>query len=83
MSDEERKKDNARSQAATAVKRGKLLKQPCERCGLANAQMHHEAYEKPLAVTWLCTHCHRRRHLLQEIAKSLEKRIKKVSRGTF
>jgi len=45
-----------------AQKRGQLLKQPCEKCGEADSQKHHEDYSKPLEVRWLCARCHRVEH---------------------
>ena len=38
------------------VKRGG--RKPCERCGAENGQMHHDDYDRPLAVRWLCAACH-------------------------
>ena len=37
-------------------------KQPCERCGSTNAQLHHDDYERPLDVRWLCPACHGLEH---------------------
>lgn len=46
-----------------AIKAGKLMPQPCERCcNTHDIHAHHEDYSKPLAVTWLCTKCHGERH---------------------
>lgn len=46
-----------------AIKRGRLVKQPCERCGtIKNVQAHHEDYTKPLDVMWLCAKHHKERH---------------------
>jgi len=41
-----------------AIQTGKLLKQPCEVCGKQNAFAHHDDYEKPLQVKWLCNYHH-------------------------
>lgn len=49
-----------------ALMRGDLVRQPCERCGGLPSQAHHEDYEKPLDVMWLCPPCHGQRH--REIA---------------
>ncbi len=53
----------AREIVRTAVKRGKIEKQPCEECGNPDSQAHHEDYSKPLDVTWLCPGCHSRKHV--------------------
>lgn len=34
----------------------------CESCGAENAQRHHDDYERPLDVRWLCSSCHGREH---------------------
>jgi hypothetical protein len=46
----------------TARKRGKIVPQPCERCGESNADGHHEDYTQPLVVIWLCRPCHVAEH---------------------
>lgn len=58
MTPEQRKKDNCRSYAGVYVRKGKLPRQPCEKCGNEKAEMHHEDYDKPLEVIWLCRTCH-------------------------
>lgn len=46
-----------------AIRKGSLLKQPCERCqSVKNIHAHHEDYSKPLVVVWLCQPCHGQRH---------------------
>ena len=62
LTDEQRKRANARSYPHVYIKRGKLKREPCKVCGAAKAQMHHEDYSKPLAVTWLCRSCHLELH---------------------
>jgi len=52
----------ARRAANHAVQRGHLQKTPCERCGGADVEAHHDDYAKPLAVRWLCARCHGRQH---------------------
>ena len=53
---------NARAYANVYLKRGKLKKKPCERCGTKNVQMHHDDYNQPLQVRWMCRQCHLRLH---------------------
>jgi hypothetical protein len=45
-----------------ALKSGELIKQPCEICGDSKSEGHHEDYDKPLDVTWLCDAHHKARH---------------------
>ena len=46
------------------VKKGLIVRQPCERCGATERiNGHHDDYSKPLAVRWLCTYCHRAHHM--------------------
>lgn len=52
----------ARQIAYDALRRGKLVRKPCEVCGDSDARMHHEDYCKPLEITWLCIKCHTHRH---------------------
>jgi ribosomal protein S27AE len=53
-----RQKVNARHAVRYAVRVGKLQRQPCERCGAARVQAHHDDYTKKLDVRWLCSRCH-------------------------
>jgi hypothetical protein len=61
LNPEQRKKDNARSYAGVYLRRGKIERKPCQKCG-EKAEMHHEDYSKPLEVTWLCRECHLNLH---------------------
>jgi hypothetical protein len=47
-----------------AIKNGVLCKMPCEECGKNNAHAHHDDYDKPLVVVWLCKKHHENRHVL-------------------
>jgi len=47
----------------TAIRQGKLTRQPCRDCGTSErVQAHHEDYAKPLDVVWLCPKHHREAH---------------------
>lgn len=59
---EKRKKMNARSYLNTYIKRGKVKKEACEKCGSMFVEAHHEDYSKPLQVRWLCRRCHLEEH---------------------
>jgi hypothetical protein len=58
----QRLKDNARSTANVAQKRGRLIPAPCEICGSAETEKHHDDYDKPLDVRWLCRPHHLELH---------------------
>jgi hypothetical protein len=61
-----RAEDNRRSKAhnavARAIKCGDLVRLDCFRCGSEKTVAHHEDYDKPLDVVWLCQPCHKQRH---------------------
>lgn len=46
----------------SAKRNGTLVEQPCERCGNERVHAHHEDYNFPLDVMWLCLSCHVQRH---------------------
>ena len=45
-----------------AVMSGKIKKQPCEICGAEPTEAHHDDYNKPLDVRWLCKKHHMEWH---------------------
>ena len=72
LTPEARKKANARSYVNVYIRRGKITKQPCEICG-GKGEMHHDDYDKPLQVRWLC----RKHHL--EYHKNIDSKQQKAS----
>ncbi len=58
----ERHKWEARWKAQRAIKSGRLVRQPCRDCGSVKVHAHHEDYNKPLDVVWLCETHHRAEH---------------------
>ena len=59
---EDARRSLAHNQIARAIRNGSLVRQPCIRCGEAKSLAHHEDYDKPLEVVWLCQPCHKQRH---------------------
>ncbi len=51
------------SRANKVLRKGGIKKMPCEVCGEAKVDMHHEDYSKPLDVTWLCRSHHKQVHV--------------------
>lgn len=62
LSDEQKKKANARSVLKMALRRGTLWRKPCEVCSHYETQAHHDDYDKPLEVRWLCEKHHLKHH---------------------
>jgi len=59
---EDKRRNKAHQKVAYAMKKGVLIKMPCVRCGNEKSLAHHEDYDKPLDVMWLCQPCHKQRH---------------------
>lgn len=55
--DRNKKKRKAHISVGNAVRDGRLIKQSCEVCGDQVVDAHHDDYDKPLDVRWLC-HAH-------------------------
>jgi hypothetical protein len=63
LSDEEfRKKKLVNSMTNKAMAAGILTKQPCEVCGKLRVDAHHDDYNRPFDVRWLCRLHHNEHH---------------------
>lgn len=60
-------KQKARTLTGQAIKRGHLIKQPCQQCGAFDVQAHHHDYSKPLDIVWLCKPCHLAEHTAHRV----------------
>lgn len=40
--------------------------EPCESCGQSATDRHHDNYNKPLEIRWLCAPCHREWHKINK-----------------
>lgn len=53
----------ARNSLRYAIDRGDLIRQPCEVCSTTNnIHAHHDDYDKPFDVRWLCKKHHQEHH---------------------
>jgi len=59
------------------IKKGEMEPEPCKICGSENdLNAHHENYDLPLEVTWLCRSCH---FLWHSLLKGWDERIKSTT----
>ncbi len=65
---EGRFKESVRSKVNSAIRNGTIQKpDSCEECGKKGyVEGHHEDYNKPLDVDWLCKKCHWDKHRLND-----------------
>lgn len=54
-----------------AIRDGVLIRKPCEVCGAKKVDAHHDDYERPLSVRWLCRRHHNQHHRDMEKSKIL------------
>ncbi|MCJ8140995.1 hypothetical protein [Falsirhodobacter halotolerans] len=57
-----RSKYDAHLAVRRAVSDGTLQKRTCEVCGAAKVDAHHDRYDAPLEVRWLCRRHHVKLH---------------------
>ena len=56
-------KRRARVAVSNAIRNGRLIPQPCERCATkTRVEAHHEDYSRTFDVIWLCPEHHGERH---------------------
>lgn len=71
--EEDRKRNRSRGTLNRAIKNGDLLRPSCcQQCGVtadagATIHAHHEDYDQPLGVIWLCQDCHGQRHGMKRL----------------
>ena len=58
----DRRRSKAHSAVAKAIRNGLLTPKPCQWCGEEKSLAHHDDYDQPLNVIWLCQPCHKLRH---------------------
>lgn len=55
-------KTRARDAVNNAIKHGRIVRLPCAECGNEKTHAHHDDYNKPLQVIWLCPKHHKKLH---------------------
>ncbi len=61
--EEQKFKDAVRRLTANKIRQGILIRMPCEVCKTeTDVQAHHDDYNKPLDVRWLCRKHHQEHH---------------------
>ncbi len=80
----ERVKERARAEVQKAVADGRLVRPSlCEKCGKPPKRgrqilAHHDDYNKPLDVRWLCDKCHGKVHRYDRLPPKRRKKGKRV-----
>lgn len=67
----------ARRAVHNEIRSGRLVRQPCEKCGAEIAEAHHDDYSQPLAVRWLCRPHHDEHHRGERLARRRD-RIRRI-----
>lgn len=80
LTGEQKKKVNARAYANVYLRRGIIERGACRDCGASKVEMHHEDYDKPIEVTWLCKSCHMSEHHVTQKTEVLRRALM-VARG--
>lgn len=61
-----KEKVTAHNRLNYAIRKGVVVRQPCEMCGTSERiHAHHHDYSKPLEVRWLCYVCHKTVHTVE------------------
>jgi hypothetical protein len=62
--EEQKIRHRVRALTRMYIRYGRLIRQPCEVCGEIKVDAHHDDYNKPLDIRWLCKIHHREHHKL-------------------
>lgn len=55
-------KKSAHQVIKNEIRSGRMIKECCSECGSQKAVSHHDDYNYPLVVRWLCAKCHSKWH---------------------
>lgn len=62
---------------------GKIERRPCEICGNPKTDAHHDDYNKPLDIRWLCRKCHADWHSKNEPVRAKNEKECAMCGNTF
>ena len=67
--DDYRMKHSAHNAVLTEIRAGRMTRpDKCSRCGAkGTVEAHHQDYDKPIDIVWLCVQCHAKEHSKMEI----------------
>jgi hypothetical protein len=77
--EERQRRSRIRAETNVLIRKGVLVKSPCEKCGEINVACHHRKYKDPTDIMWLCKSCHltcHGNHLIQIELKNILKDYK-------
>jgi len=66
--DEDKRRMKCHNAVARALRDGTLDPMPCRVCGSEKTVAHHDDYDKPLDVVWLCQSHHKQLHAMAKNA---------------
>lgn len=70
--EERKRRKDARTKLNHYLRDKHIKRKPCEVCGNPKTEAHHDDYEKPFEIRWLCFKCHRKLHKANENPELLE-----------
>lgn len=79
---ENRHKKYAHTLVQRAIQTGKLVRLPCEVCGIEEVDAHHDDYSKPLDVRFLCRKHHFDHHVEMNKLERFTKHQLKASQSS-
>ena len=59
---EDKRRQRCHNAVSKAIKKGIIVRMPCIKCNSLKSLAHHENYNRPLDVMWLCQICHKEWH---------------------
>lgn len=72
-----RRRMRVRQATNNAIRGGTLKRLPCERCGDEKSEAHHDDYDKPLKVRFLCGKHHKEHHTKMKANDQIADPLKK------